>query len=566
MNDPVSPADASPEAVDVIREIVINDQKTGKHEGRVQTRFPPEPNGYLHIGHAKAICLDFGVAGEFGGKCNLRMDDTNPAKEDMEYAKSIMEDVSWLGFKWDALFFASDYYETICERAEFLIRKGKAYVCDLTGEQMSEHRGNLTEPGRHSPYRDRSVEENLDLFRRMRAGEFADGTRILRAKIDMAHPNMHMRDPVMYRIMREHHYRTGDTWCIYPMYDYAHPISDALEGITHSLCTLEFEIHRPLYDWFVKECEMEHTPRQIEFSRLNITYTVMSKRKLLELVKEGLVKGWDDPRMPTICGLRRRGYTPEAIRAFCKIVGITKFNGTTDVSLLEHCLREDLNKRCHRVMGVLEPLKVVITNFPEGATAFPFTAVNNPEDPAAGSRQLSFTRELWIEATDYMASAPKEFYRLSEGRSVRLRYGPVIVCDKAVADAAGKIVELQCRYLPETMDGSNPEGKKIKGVIHWLGSTQAVPAEVRLYDRLFTAENPDEGGDYKSLINPESLKLAAGALVETAAATAAVGTIFQFERLGYFCKDKDSTAARPVFNRTVTLRDSWAKVAQKIQK
>jgi glutaminyl-tRNA synthetase len=367
MNDPVSPADASPEAVDFIREIVINDQKTGKHEGRVQTRFPPEPNGYLHIGHAKAICLDFGVAGEFGGKCNLRMDDTNPAKEDMEYAKSIMDDVSWLGFTWDALFFASDYYETICERAEFLIRKGKAYVCDLTGEQMSEHRGNLTEPGRHSPYRDRSVEENLDLFRRMRAGEFADGTRILRAKIDMAHPNMHMRDPVMYRIMREHHYRTGDTWCIYPMYDYAHPISDALEGITHSLCTLEFEIHRPLYDWFVKECEMEHTPRQIEFSRLNITYTVMSKRKLLELFKEGLVNGWDDPRMPTICGLRRRGYTPEAIRAFCSKIGVTKYNSLTNIALLEHCLRDDLNKRAHRVMAVLDPIKVVIENYPRAS-------------------------------------------------------------------------------------------------------------------------------------------------------------------------------------------------------
>lgn len=547
------------EPLDFIREIITEDLKTGKHT-TIQTRFPPEPNGYLHIGHAKALCLDFGLPEEFGGACNLRMDDTNPAKEDMEYVENIKRDIEWLGFKWKDLFFASDYYETLYQLAEKLITKGLAYVCDLTGEEVSAYRGNIREPGKESPYRNRSVEENLDLFRRMRNGEFPDGSHTLRAKIDMSHPNIHMRDPVMYRIMREPHYRMGDKWCIYPMYDYAHPISDALEGITHSLCTLEFEIHRPLYDWFVQACEMPSVPRQIEFSRLNITYTVMSKRKLLELVKNNYVNGWDDPRMPTLSGLRRRGYTAAAIRKFCKTVGITKFNGTTDVGLLEFCLREDLNKVAQRVMSVFDPLKVTITNMEDGHVEW-LNAVNNPEDETAGTRKIPFTNKLWIEKTDFMSNAPSKFFRLTEGRMVRLRYGPVVICDEAITDENGNVVELKCRYLPETLHGANPEGNpKIKGVIHWLSTEHACQAEIRLYDRLFCVENPDAAeGDYKDNLNAESLQTIPQAYIEQYAVDAEIGTLFQFERIGYFRKDEDSTTEHAVFNRSVTLKDTWNK-------
>lgn len=549
------------EPLDFIREIITEDLKSGKHKF-IQTRFPPEPNGYLHIGHAKALCLDFGLPEEFGGACNLRMDDTNPAKEDMEYVENIKRDIEWLGFKWKDLFFASDYYETLYELAEKLIKKGLAYVCDLSGEEVSALRGNIREAGKESPYRNRTIEENLDLFHRMRAGEFADGTHTLRTKIDMAHPNIHMRDPVMYRIMREPHYRMGDKWCIYPMYDYAHPISDAIEGITHSLCTLEFEIHRPLYDWFVQACEMPKVPRQIEFSRLNITYTVMSKRKLLELVKNHYVNGWDDPRMPTLSGLRRRGYTANSIRKFCKMVGITKFNGITDVGLLEFCLREDLNKVSLRVMGVLDPLKVTITNMNDSEVEW-VEAVNNPEDPTAGTRKVPFSNQLWIEQADFMHEAPSKFYRLTEGKMVRLRYGPVIICDEAITDENGKTIELRCRYLPETLHGANPEGNpKIKGVIHWLSAPHAKVAEVRLYDRLFKVESPDAAeGDYKDNLNADSLTVIERAFVEDAADHAAIGTLFQFERIGYFRKDEDSTEDKSVFNRSVTLKDTWAKKA-----
>ncbi len=553
--------------VDFIRAAILDDNRTGRFQQRVHTRFPPEPNGYLHIGHAKAICIDFGMAAEFGGLCNLRFDDTNPAKEDQEYVDSILADVRWLGFDWDdRLFFASDYFTQMLAWAEDLIRKGKAYVCDLTPEQVSAHRGTLTEPGKDSPYRNRSVEENLDLFRRMRAGEFPDGSRTLRAKIDMASPNLNLRDPVMYRIVHAEHHRQGKAWCIYPMYDWAHGLEDSIEGITHSLCSLEYENHRPLYDWFLDQLGIYH-PRQIEFSRLNLTYTVMSKRKLLKLVQEGHVAGWDDPRMPTLSGLRRRGYTPEAIRAFCKLVGVTKVDSTTDVALLEHCLREDLNQRAPRVMAVLRPLKVVLENFPEGTVEW-LEAVNNPENPSAGTRKVPMTRELYIEADDFLEDPPAQFFRLAPGREVRLRWGYLITCREAVKDAQGNVVELRCTYDPATRGGNAPDGRKVKGTLHWVSASHALTAEVRLYDRLFLKEDPEEtapGQDFTSNLNPDSLEVLAGCKLEPALGEAQPGTTYQFERMGYFAADsRDSRPGALVFNRTVPLRDTWAKIAKKI--
>ncbi len=549
--------------VDFIRAIVAEDLKNNKHGGAVVTRFPPEPNGYLHIGHAKAICVDFGIAQENNGVVHLRMDDTNPAKEDIEYVEAIKNDVKWLGFDWgDNLFYASDYYEKLYDCAVELIKRGKAYVCDLSTDEIREYRGTLTEPGRESPYRNRSMEENLDLLARMRNGEFADGAKTLRAKIDMASPNMHMRDPAIYRIKREHHYRTGDKWCIYPMYDFAHCISDSIEGITHSICTLEFEIHRPLYDWFLDVLEMPCHPQQIEFSRLNVTYTVMSKRKLLTLVKENHVNGWDDPRMPTISGMRRRGYTPEAIRAFVGATGITKYNSMSDLSLLEHFQRDDLNKRALRAMAVMNPLKVVITNFPENTTD-ELDAVNNPEDPAAGSRKVPFTRELYIEKDDFMEEPPKKYFRLAPGQEVRLRYGFFIKCEEVIKDADGNITELRCTYDPATRGGSSPDGRKVKGTIHWVSATHAAKAEARLYNPLFTLENPAESElDFKELLNPDSVQITE-CLVEPCLQDSKPGSIYQFERVGYFCCDPDSTAEKKVFNRTVGLKDSWAKIQSK---
>ena len=550
---------------DFIRDIIDEDNRTGKHASRVQTRFPPEPNGYLHIGHAKSICLNFGIAKQYGGQCNLRFDDTNPTKEDVEYVDSIMADVRWLGFEWDGLYYASDYFQQLYDWAVQLIRAGKAFVCDLTADEVREHRGTLTEPGTPSPYRDRSVEENLELFERMRKGEFPDGARTLRAKIDLASPNINLRDPVMYRILHAHHHRTGDAWCIYPMYDYAHGQSDSLERITHSICTLEFEIHRPLYDWFVHELGI-FPPRQIEFARLNLTYTVMSKRRLLSLVEEGHVTGWDDPRMPTIAGMRRRGYTPEAIRHFCATIGVTKHNSLTDVALLEHCLRDDLNKRAPRIMAVLHPLKVVITNFPEGHVE-EIEAVNNPEDPAAGSRTVPFTRELYIEQDDFREVPPKKYFRLSPGKEVRLRWGYYIKCEEVVKDDAGNVVELRCTYDPNTRGGWSPDGRKVQATIHWVSAAHAVSAEVRLYDRLFVKEDMNalaEGEDWRLSLNPESLHVGT-ALVEPSVAQAAPGGLpYQFERQGYFYLDPlDSQPGKLVFNRTVTLRDSWAKIEKK---
>lgn len=549
--------------VDFIRSIVAEDIKNNKHRGAVVTRFPPEPNGYLHIGHAKAICLDFGIASENNGITHLRMDDTNPAKEDVEYVEAIKNDVKWLGFDWgDKLFFASDYYEKLYECAVELIKRGKAFVCDLSTDEIREYRGTLTEPGRESPYRNRTIEENLDLFTRMRNGEFPDGAKTLRAKIDMASPNMHMRDPAIYRIKREHHYRTGDKWCIYPMYDFAHCISDSIEGITHSICTLEFEIHRPLYDWFLDELELPCHPQQIEFARLNLTYTVMSKRRLLTLVKENHVNGWDDPRMPTLCGMRRRGYTPEAIRAFVATTGVTKYNSISDLSLLEHFQRDDLNKRAMRAMAVMNPLKVVITNFPENETD-ELDAVNNPEDPAAGSRKVPFTRELYIEKEDFMEDPPKKYFRLAPGREVRLRYGFFIKCEEVVKDGNGDIIELRCTYDPATRGGSSPDGRKVKGTIHWVSATHAAKAEARLYNPLFTVENPaDSDLDFKDLINPDSIQITE-CLTEPCLRHANPGDFFQFERIGYFCCDSDSTSDKKVFNRTVGLKDSWAKIQTK---
>ncbi len=548
-----------------IETIIEEDLKTGKFGGRVHTRFPPEPNGYLHIGHAKSIGLNFGTAAKYGGLCNLRFDDTNPTKEDVEYVESIKEDVRWLGFDWgDRLFYASDYFEQLHDWAIQLIKAGKAYVCDLSADQVREYRGTLTAPGKQSPYRNRSVEGNLDLFKRMRAGEFPDGSRTLRAKIDMAAPNLNLRDPVMYRILHAHHHRTGDKWCIYPMYDFTHGQSDSIEHITHSICTLEFENNRPLYDWYLDDLGIYH-PQQIEFARLNLTYTVMSKRKLLELVKEGHVSGWDDPRMPTLCGLRRRGYTPEAIRNFCERIGVSKFPGVIDMSWLEDAVREDLNKRAARVLAVLRPLRVVIDNYPEDQVE-ELEAINNPEDPSAGTRKVPFSRILYVERDDFMEEPPKKYYRLAPGREVRLRYGYYITCVHVVKDKTGEVTELHCTYDPQTRGGSSPDGRKVQGTIHWVSAKHAQSAEVRLYDHLFAKPNPDdveEGEDYKSNLNPRSLETLSSCRVEPSLANAVPGSRYQFERQGYFCVDsRDSSRNKLVFNRTVALRDSWAKIEQ----
>jgi glutaminyl-tRNA synthetase len=557
--------DTTPQSTDFIRAIIQEHNRTGKHNGRVNTRFPPEPNGYLHIGHAKSICLNFGIAREFGGLCNLRFDDTNPCKEDVEYVDSIMEDVRWLGFDWDdRLYYASDYFEQIYQWAVQLIKAGKAYVCDLDADQVRETRGTLTAPGKNSPFRDRSIAENLDLFERMRAGEFPDGAKSLRAKIDMASPNLNMRDPVMYRILRSTHHRTGDKWCIYPTYDFTHGQSDSIERITHSICTLEFENHRPLYDWYVRELGI-FAPQQIEFARLNLTYTVMSKRFLLQLVKDGLVSGWDDPRMPTICGLRRRGYTPEALRSFCATIGVSKVDSVVDIALLEHCLRVDLNKRSPRVMGVLKPLKVIVDNYPAGHVE-EMDSINNPEDPSAGSRKVPFSRELYIEQDDFREVPPKKYHRLAPGQEVRLRYAYLVRCTNVVKDpTTHEVVEVHCTYDPATRGGNTPDGRKVKGTIHWVSVPHAVPIEARLYDHLFTKPNPydvPEGVDFKTNMNPNSLERI-DAFVEPSLKGAAPGSRFQFERLGYFCVDPDSTPARPVFNRTVSLVDTWAKIEKK---
>jgi glutaminyl-tRNA synthetase len=564
MTSSASSPQAGAPPLDFIREIIVADRAAGKHGGQVHTRFPPEPNGYLHIGHAKAICLNFGVAREFDGWCNLRMDDTNPTKEDVEYVESIEQDVKWLGFTWhNGVLYAADYFEQMYEYAEELIRLGKAYVDDLNADQIREHRGTLTEPGRDSPFRNRSVAENLDLFRRMRAGEFPDGSRVLRARIDMASPNINMRDPTLYRIRHASHHRTGDAWCIYPMYDYAHPIEDAIEGITHSLCTLEFEDHRPFYDWVIDSLKTPGRPQQIEFARLNLTYTVMSKRKLLQLVEEGLVSGWDDPRMPTISGLRRRGYTPESIRDFCERIGVAKKENTIDVALLEHCIREDLNRRAMRAMAVLRPLRLVLENYPEGEVE-DMDVVNNPEDPAAGRRRVPFSRELYIERDDFMEDPPKKFFRLAPGREVRLRNAYLITCREAVKDPkTGAIVELRCTYDPATRGGDAPDGRKVKATLHWVSATHAVDGEVRLYDRLFSVPEPADGssGDWRTTLNPESLQVLRGCKLEPSLAALPAGSRVQFERLGYFCADADGSAGAPVFNRTVTLKDTWAKIA-----
>jgi len=544
-----------------LEEIIEEDIKTGKHGGRVLTRFPPEPNGYLHIGHAKSICLNFGLAQRYGGKTNLRFDDTNPVKEDVEYVDSIKEDVQWLGFQWANEFYASDYFEQLYEWAIVLIKKGLAYVDDQTQEEIRLTRGTVTQPGKESPYRNRSVEENLDLFTRMRNGEFKDGEKVLRAKLDMAHPNMLMRDPILYRIIHTDHHRTGDKWCIYPMYDYAHGQSDSIENITHSICTLEFDVHRPLYDWFIEKLEI-FPSHQYEFARLNMTYTMMSKRKLLQLVQEKVVMGWDDPRMPTICGLRRRGYTPESIRYFAEKVGVAKRDNVIDLSLLEFCLREDLNKRAERRMAVLNPLKVVITNYPENQSEN-LEAVNNPEDESAGKRIVPFSRELYIEQEDFMENPPKKFFRLAVGQEVRLRYAYFIKCNEVIKDAAGNIVELRCTYDPASKGGQSPDGRKVQGTIHWVSAQNAVKAEIRLFDRLFSKANPEdvaEGEDWKSGINAESLKVIHG-FVEPAFASAKPLDKFQFERMGYFSVDYDSKPGALVFNRTTTLKDTWAKIS-----
>ena len=552
--------------LDFIRNIVAQDVEAGLDMAKIHTRFPPEPNGFLHIGHAKAICVDFGIAEEFGGKCNLRFDDTNPSKEDVKYVESIMRDVKWLGFDWeDRLYYASDFFGKMFEYAVQLIKKGKAYVCDLTAEEIREHRGTLTTPGKDSPCRNRSVEENLRLFHDMRDGKLPEGSKTLRAKIDMAHTNITMRDPVMYRILFATHHRTGDKWCIYPTYDWAHGLEDSIEGITHSICTLEFEIHRPLYDWFLDELEVECHPRQIEFARLNLTYTVMSKRKLLELVEGKFVEGWDDPRLPTLAGMRRRGHTPEAIRKFCETVGITKYDSLTDIALLEHCLREDLNKRAKRVMAVMKPLKVVISNYPENDTE-ELDAINNPEDESAGKRKVQFSKILYIEQDDFKEIPPPKYHRLSPGTEVRLRYAYIIKCTGVIKNpATGEIIEVICEYDPMTRGGNTADGRKIKGTIHWVSAKHAEKAEIRLYDKLFNTESPDEvpaGGDFKDNLNPNSLEIAE-ALVEPSLKNSAPGEIFQFERVGYFCADHDSTKEKPIFNRTVSLKDSWNKLPGK---
>ena len=550
--------------VDFIRTIIEEDLAAGKHHGRVATRFPPEPNGYLHIGHAKSICLNFGVALERGGTCNLRFDDTNPTKEDVEYVEAIKEDVAWLGFNWDSLLFASDYFEQLYRFAVRLIERDLAYVDSLTADEIRAHRGTLTEPGKDSPFRNRPIAESVDLFARMRAGEFEDGTHVLRAKIDMASPNLNMRDPTLYRIRHASHHRTGNAWCIYPMYDFAHPLSDALERITHSLCTLEFEDHRPLYDWLVENLFEHDRPRQIEFARLNLNYTVMSKRKLLQLVQQGHVSGWDDPRMPTISGLRRRGYTPESIRDFCARIGVAKKENVIDVAQLEHSVRDDLNRRAPRVMGVLRPMKVVITNYPENQVE-EVDLINNPEDPSAGYRKVPFSRELYIERDDFREDPPKKFFRLAPGREVRLRCAYFITCHEVVKDPAGEVVELRCTYDPETRGGDAPDGRRVKATLHWVSAAHAIPAEVRLYDRLFTVEDPDreEGRPFTDYLNRASLEVLTGCKLEPSLATATVSARFQFERLGYFSVDPDSTPGALVFNRTVSLRDSWAKIEQR---
>tara|TARA_R110002167_G_scaffold101940_1_gene264980 strand:+ start:415 stop:2106 length:1692 start_codon:yes stop_codon:yes gene_type:complete len=554
-------------STDFIRTIIQEDNRTGKHDGRVMTRFPPEPNGYLHIGHAKSICLNFGIANENpGGLCNLRFDDTNPEKEDVEYVDSIKEDVRWLGFDWeDREYFASDYFDQLYEHAVTLIKKGKAYACDLPADKMREYRGTATEPGKPSPGRSRSVEENLDLFERMKNGEFKEGEYVLRAKIDLASPNFHMRDPVIYRVRHVHHHRTGDKWCIYPMYDYTHCISDSIEKVTHSICTLEFEDHRPLYDWILEELEIFH-PQQIEFARLNMTYTVMSKRKLLELVKGDYVSGWDDPRMPTICGMRRRGVTPESLRAFCKTIGVTKFNSMTDKVVLENCIRDHLNQSAPRVMGVLNPLRVVIDNYPEDSSE-ELDAVNNPNDETAGTRKVPFSKVIYIEKDDFMEDPPKKFFRLSPGKEVRLRYAYFVTCVDVVKDENGEVVELHCTYDPETKGGDAPDGRKVKATLHWVSEAHALDAEVRLYDHLFSIPDPDdvpEDVDYKTNLNPHSLQVLSGCKLEPSLKEAEPGSRFQFERLGYFCVDtRDSTPGKPVFNRTVTLRDTWARLEKK---
>jgi glutaminyl-tRNA synthetase len=549
-----------------IRELIAEDVAAGKNGGRVATRFPPEPNGYLHIGHSKAICLVFGMAQEFGGTCNLRFDDTNPVTEDTEYVDSIRDDIRWLGFEWDNEHYASDYFQQLYDWAVHLIKEGKAYVDSLTSEQIREYRGNFYNKGKNSPHRDRSIEENLDLFERMKAGEFADGEHVLRAKIDMESGNINFRDPPLYRIKKAHHHRTGDDWCIYPMYDYAHGQSDAIEGITHSLCTLEFQDHRPLYDWFLDNLPVEHTPRQIEFARLNIGYTVMSKRKLLQLVTENLVNGWDDPRMPTIRGMRRRGYTPEALRRFCDRVGVAKRDGVVDVTMLEHTLREHLNETSPRMMAVLDPLKVVITNYPEGEEES-FDAPLHPEDETYGTRAVPFSREVYIERGDFREDAPRKWHRFTLGREVRLRYACLVTCTDVIKDDDGNVVELHCTWDPESRGGSSPDGRKVRGTSHWVSAAHAVDAEVRLYDRLFNRENPlddKDGSTWTDHLNPDSLEVIT-AKVEPHLATVAAGDRMQFERIGYFCADSDFTTEQPVFNRTISLRDSWAKLEKQLK-
>jgi len=559
------PGAGAPVQSNFIRDIILDDLKTNKYGGRVHTRFPPEPNGYLHVGHAKSIHINFGLAREFGGLCNLRFDDTNPSKEETEYVDSIIADVRWLGGDWeDRLFYASDYFDQLYAWAVQLIQKGKAFVCDLTAEQVRQQRGTLTEPGQESPYRNRSIEENLDLFERMRKGEFPDGSRTLRAKVDMASPNLNMRDPVLYRILHMSHHRTGDKWCIYPMYDFTHGQSDSIERITHSICTLEFEDHRPLYDWFIEQLGIYH-PQQIEFDRLNLTYTLLSKRKLLALVQNKLVAGWDDPRMPTISGMRRRGYTPESLRNFAGRIGVSKTNGTTELALLEYFVREDLNRRAARVMAVLRPLRVVIDNYPEGQVE-QMDAVNNPEDPSMGSRTVPFSKVLYIEQDDFREDPPKQYFRLAPGREVRLRYGYLVTCTSVVKDGTGNVVELHCTYDPATKGGTTPDGRKVKSTIHWVSAEHAVDAEVRIYETLFNCEDPNvvpEGQDFTVNLNPNSLEVVTGCKLEPSLREAASGSPYQFERLGYFAADPDSTREMLVFNRTVALRDTWAKIEAK---
>ena len=559
-----APTPSEPRPSNFIRDRILDDLNTNKYSGRVQMRFPPEPNGYLHIGHAKAICLDFGLADEFHGHTNLRFDDTNPEKEDTEYVDSIMEDVKWLGYHWDGLFYASDYFDQLYAWAVQLIKAGKAYVDDLTADEIREHRGTLTRPGKDSPFRNRSLEENLDLFERMKAGEFPDGSRVLRAKIDMSSPNLNMRDPVMYRILHAEHHRTGNKWCIYPMYDFAHGQSDSLEKVTYSMCSLEFADHQPLYNWFIKELGI-FPSQQIEFDRLSLTYTIMSKRKLRQLVEQKLVNGWDDPRMPTLRGMRRRGYTPTAIRNFVSAAGVSRTNGIVDLAMLEHFVREDLNKSVPRVMAVLRPLKVVIDNYPENQTE-EMDAVNNPEDTAAGTRKVPFSRELYIEQDDFREDPPKGYFRLSPGREVRLRYGYFITAKSVVKNDKGEVVEVRCTYDPATRGGNAPDGRKVKSTIHWVSAAHAIGAEVRLYETLFTKENPDdveEGKDFTANLNPSSLEVVSNARLEPSLANATAGSRYQFERLGYFCVDSDSKSGKPVFNRTVALKDTWAKLEKK---